>query len=275
MPFLFSGEILAKYTLVRPVKCSKDAEVWIAYCQDGRYCILKVARGASAAAKRLIAAARLVGNLNCAHIARVFDCGMSESGFAYAALEYAGGGSIESRLSKFGRLTLGQTVEMLYGVLEALCLLHKAGVVHRDLKPANIWISDNGSAIVGDFGIAKLPNFPDEDNSVFGSAPYMSPEQAKNSAKVDGRSDIFSLGLVAYESLTGHSRYSGKNYVEILKQILSDRRSIFPELEPIASAPLASLLDSMASASLEGRPASAGEVISKMDSIGLPREPIL
>ena len=156
-------------------------------------------------------------------------------------------------------------------MLLALDVLHRGGIVHRDVKPENIWFAADGAPRLGDFGLAKLPNFPEESGKVFGTAAYMSPEQAQDSTTVDCRSDLYSLALVLFEALTG-KRFRPKNsFPDTLKQILSDRSEPPVELlREAATEKLALLLGRMMEYSAALRPRSAAEALAELDAMSLP-----
>ena len=127
-------------------------------------------------------------------------------------------------------------IEVLHrtGVLDAGCIIaHGNGIVHRDIKPANIFILHNGQAKVGDFGIARIESSNlTQAGSVLGTPAYMSPEQAVETGNVDERSDIFNMGVILFEVLTGQSFMSGRNFREIRRKLSDD-----PPRSPRTAAP--------------------------------------
>lgn len=275
MFLLFNGEILGKYRLVKPVKCSDISEVWIAVDGGGKFAVLKALHGGAHESERMVALARVLKQADCPGIVGILDCGVSESGIAYAAHPCMEGGSLAGFLLKNGRLSLGQTVCMLLSVLNGLAAIHALDIVHRDIKPANIWISKDGLACLGDFGIAKVPGFSDVSGAVFGSAAYMSPEQAKDTSMAIPASDLFSLGCVAYECLTGCHRYPQKSFTDTLKAVVSDRGIHARELEEFATLPFAVLLCKMMNPSPKMRPSSAEDIIREIESMRLPQDPLV
>lgn len=272
---LFQCEIISARRLERLVKASEESEVWIARNLDTGECeILKVFRRGSIEGARTLALARLLGDSKPEGILAFKDFGLSEAKFTFFAAECAACGSLAEILARRGKLSLGGCIRLLKNSLCALSKLHSLGVVHRDIKPANILIEQSGKALLSDFGIAKIPGFKDAKGRVFGSAPYMSPEQALDSSKVDFRSDFFSLASVACECLTGRRRYDEKSFAETLKAILSDKRPVESELEPLAGKELAGLLAQMSARSPKDRPESAGAILEKLNSMPLPDEAI-
>ncbi|MCA9912483.1 MAG: serine/threonine protein kinase, partial [Anaerolineae bacterium] len=142
-------------------------------------------------------------------IARVFDSGSYE-GTPYIIMEYLDGQDLGDRLKQDGKLDIETTLAIAQDVCTALLLAHEAGYVHRDLKPSNIMIRENGSAGLMDFGISKVQ----DDHSItgtdaIGTIHYMAPEQIIASREVDPRADIYALGVLLYEMLTGVKPFKG------------------------------------------------------------------
>ncbi len=272
MPRLFRGEIIGSLELLKPVKLSGDCEVWLAADSNGDFAILKSAPRNSSEAEKLLLSAEIIKNIKSPGLAEILSFGISEAADAYVATKYAARGTLAKFIKNKRRLTQAQTVKMLRGTLAGLAALHGLGIVHRDVKPDNIFILQDGSAVLGDFGAAKFPNIGEPSGAVFGSAPYMSPEQAKDSTDVSPACDLFSLGCVAYECLTGNRRYAQKNFTQTLKAILSDSSSAERELRKASGPPLPALVSQMMQHSPSARPASAREVFDKIAM--LREEPI-
>ena len=178
--------------------------------------------------------ARAISALQHPNICTLYDIG-SQDGTEYLVMEYLEGETLAERLLK-GRLSLDQTVRYATEVADALDGAHRRGIVHRDLKPANIFITTHGEAKVLDFGLAKLDE-PNASSNVtpdlavtapealtspgvaMGTVAYMSPEQARGD-ELDARTDIFSMGAVLYEMVTGKPAFPGKTTAIIFKAIL-------------------------------------------------------
>jgi serine/threonine-protein kinase len=159
------------------------------------------------------------------HIVQIFDSGRSERGLPFLVMELLTGEDLRARLRREGRLDVEGTVRIAVQVLKALRQAHAAGIVHRDLKPDNVFLCrrDDEPAFVKivDFGISKLQKAPGVDTlthkgAVLGTAFYMSPEQAQSFADIDGRTDLFSLGAILYEMLTGEPPHSAPTYEAVL-----------------------------------------------------------
>jgi serine/threonine-protein kinase len=154
---------------------------------------------------------KLVAGLEHSSIVPVYDVG-EEKGQPYFVMRYMPGGSLAQRIAK-GKLSLAETARIIEKVASALAYAHKKGVIHRDLKPDNILFDNDNEPFISDFGIAKL--FSGGTGSLtgkeyVGTPAYMSPEQAQGE-KMDGRSDVYSLGAVVYQMLTGEPPYQAEN----------------------------------------------------------------
>jgi serine/threonine-protein kinase len=162
--------------------------------------------------------AQAAANLNHPNIVGVYDWGRQGSTY-FIVMEYVDGKSLADILRARGRLSAMQASEVASEVAGALGFAHTNGMIHRDIKPANILVATNGAVKVADFGIARAFNTATQENltqagAVMGTATYFSPEQAQGLA-LDGRSDLYSLGVVMYEMVTGRPPFSGDNPVTI------------------------------------------------------------
>jgi serine/threonine protein kinase/Tfp pilus assembly protein PilF len=181
---------------------------------------------------RFLREARSISALSHAHIATLFDYGETPDGRPFIVMELVNGRELGD-LMRAGELSLARAIEIIADVAEALSEAHRRGIIHRDVKPSNVIINERGEVKVLDFGLAKLINEeaePDQNavtlagvrtrsDVMLGTPLYLSPEQAK-AAPVDGRSDIFSLGALLYESITGRPAFSGATVAEIAGQVL-------------------------------------------------------
>ncbi len=214
--------------------------------------------------KRLLREARAAGRLLHPNIVTLFDAGEAE-GLLYLAFEFVEGTDLAARLEAGERPSLRQVLRIARQAAEALDYAHGQGVVHRDIKPSNILLDPAGRAKVADFGIAKMAGQSTEltiAGSVMGSPQYLSPEQVRGE-DLDGRSDLFSLGVVLYELLSGQRPFNGETITTLVYQILhvepppvSELRAVPPRLEE--------LLRRMLAKDLGDRIATAGEVAREL-----------
>jgi tRNA A-37 threonylcarbamoyl transferase component Bud32 len=162
--------------------------------------------------------AEVVAKLSHPNIVTIYDVG-EDLDLSYLAMEYLEGESLEAYARKEQLLPIRKTIDVTAQVCDALAYAHGHGIVHRDIKPANIMILKNGLVKVTDFGIARATASSKTRTGVIKGTPYyMSPEQISG-MKVDGRSDIFSLGIVFYQLLTGELPFGGENLAAIMYQI--------------------------------------------------------
>ena len=181
------------------------------------------------ARRRFQREAQMASSLNHPHIVSVHDIGEFE-GRQYLVTEYVDGGTLKDWI-KDKRRTPKEVAELLTGVADGLAAAHQAGILHRDIKPMNILVARNGYAKLADFGLAKLaengtidlaarlPEGPTRPGLILGTIAYMSPEQASGQP-LDSRSDIFSFGIVLYETLSGKRPFGGRTDLEVLKTII-------------------------------------------------------
>ena len=160
--------------------------------------------------------ARAAGQLRSRHTARVMDVDITEGGLPYMVMEFLEGHDLEAELVQRGRFPLEEAVDYVLQACSAMIEAHQLGIIHRDLKPANLFLAQDGGARVVkllDFGISKIDSEGDSKlttpDSVMGTALYMSPEQVRSSGTVDARSDIWALGIILYELLTGRPPWIG------------------------------------------------------------------
>jgi serine/threonine-protein kinase len=212
---------------------------------------IKVLHGVAAERKDLIdrfeREAQAAGRIGSEHIVEVLDLGELPGGARYLVMEYLEGESLGQRIEKMGRMLPAQALTILRQLLAGLASAHEAGIVHRDLKPDNVFLLKEKAGHkdfvkIVDFGISKFNPLNGEDakmtqtGAVMGTPYYMSPEQAKGAKTIDHRSDLFSVGIILYELVTGRIPFDGETFNELMFKIaLQDPpppESIVPNLDP-------------------------------------------
>ncbi len=237
------GDVLGPYRIDREIGRGGAAIVYLAYhMRLERPVALKVLyeqlRGDAGFVERFLFEARAAARLDHPNIVAIYDAGAID-GIDYIAEEYVDGESLADILRRVaGPLPLDFSISVITQVAAALDYAHQRGIIHRDIKPSNILIRRNGHALLTDFGIARAATMMSgtQTGVVLGTPEYMSPEQAQG-RPVDGRSDIYSLAIVAYHMLTGRPPFRGGTpqatlYAHV-HQPLPDPRSIQPAL-PVA-----------------------------------------
>ncbi len=246
---IVSGTKLGPYEIVSPLGAGGMGEVYRArdtrLGRDVAVKILPKEMSADPARKqRFEREAKTISSLNHPHICTLHDIG-SQDGVDYLVMECVEGETLAKRLEK-GPLPLGQVLKYGAQVADALDKAHRVGIVHRDLKPGNIMLTANGAKLL-DFGLAKpvaplvsgmtLTAVPQttpvtQEGTIVGTFQYMSPEQIEGK-ELDGRSDIFSLGAVLYEMLTGQRAFQGKSQLSVASAILEKEPAPISSLKPL------------------------------------------
>ncbi|MGI8512336.1 MAG: protein kinase domain-containing protein, partial [Solirubrobacteraceae bacterium] len=221
----------------------------------------------SAQLERFRREARAVAQLSHPHVVGVIDAG-EDDGRPYIVFEYVEGETLKERIKRLGQLPVAEAVAYAIEIARALGTAHARHIVHRDVKPQNVLIDAEGSAKVTDFGIARTleEDGLTADGRVLGTTDYVSPEQALGHP-VTGQSDLYSLGVVLYEMLSGEVPFRGENQVAVamkhVQEALPDVQSRRPEI----SAALASIVDRATAKHLEDRYADDSELISDLEDM--------
>jgi eukaryotic-like serine/threonine-protein kinase len=244
---LFDG----RYRIQRKLGAGGMADVYLAEDQElGRRVAIKILNGRHANDAQFIERfrreAKNAAALNHPNIVSIYDRGNAEDTY-YIAMEFLDGRTLKELIVSRGAAPINVAIEYARQILSALRFAHRHGIVHRDIKPHNVLVDAEGRVKVTDFGIARAGTSQmTETGSIVGTAQYLSPEQARG-GEVDPRSDLYSLGIVLYELLTGKTPFDGDTPVEIAMKHLSNapkppsklRPDIPPELDMVVLRALA------------------------------------
>jgi len=220
--------------------------------------------------KRFLEEARAVNQIRHPHIIDIFSFGVLPDGRPYFVMEFLQGESLEDGLEK-GHVTGREVVLLMRQLCDALGAAHAAGFVHRDLKPENLWIArlpnQEPSLKILDFGIAKNLSVPNAkmtvDGQILGTAQYMAPEQAMANT-VDGRTDVYALGVILYRILTGSLPFDGESAYAVVTKHVTEAPVPLSRLRPIQPALEAVVLDCLAKNPAQ-RPASVGDLWARLE----------
>ncbi|HEY8041088.1 MAG TPA: protein kinase [Polyangiaceae bacterium] len=232
-----SGLVAGKYEVIRLIGRGGMGSVW-----EGRHASLGTGvaikfidqeyADSKEARSRFDTEARAAATLQSKHAIQIYDHGVTDDGRPYMVMELLHGEPLDKRIDRLGRLSLQETARILTQCCRALQRAHDGGIIHRDLKPENIFLvrshdDDDEIAKVLDFGIAKIKTPPDgqgltsstKTGAVLGTPYYMSPEQARGLRSIDVRSDLWSLGVIAYKCVTGVLPFEGESVGDLLVKI--------------------------------------------------------
>jgi len=259
---LFDG----RYRIVRKIGAGGMANVYLAEDQElGRRVAIKILNDRHANddqfVERFRREAKNAAALSHPNIVSIYDRGEAE-GTYYIAMEFLDGRSLKELIVGRGPAPVDVAVEYVRQILSALRFAHRHGIVHRDIKPHNVLVDGEGRVKVTDFGIARAGTSQmTEAGSIVGTAQYLSPEQARGTA-TDQRSDLYSLGVVLYELLTGESPFDGDTPVEIAMKHLST----VPELPSTHRPDLPRALDLVVMRALAKEPEDRYQSAEEMDA---------
>lgn len=214
--------------------------------------------------QRFLNEGRLLASLSHPSIITIYDIGIIPDGHGYIAMEYLAGGDLAARVRQ--PIPAALALRLLKQLAEALAIVHRAGIVHRDIKPANILFRNDDTPLISDFGVARRERQDTKltmDGYTVGSPAYCSPEQLQGKS-IDGRADIYSLGVTFYQMLMAHNPFSADSYATT---VINHLQMPLPAL-PARLAALQPLLDRMLAKNAQDRFADCDELIEAIDAIG-------
>ena len=278
MKTLTEGDAFGDYRVVRRLGKGGMGEVWLLRSSTGTEVAAKLLDEASsadhAARKRFLREAELAMGVKHPNLVETYDVGEDpDTGLCYILMEYMPGGTLADYLKFNGALDIDDAVAVVSAMATVLELARQKGIVHRDIKPANIMFDLEGTPKLADLGIARRGT-SDETTTLtqmgvmIGTPAYMAPEQMLDAHHVDTRADIYSLGVVFYEMLTGERPNKDDTVVQILARAVKgepipDVRNLRPEV----SASLAQLLNMMVVPDKDGRISTPGQITNAIDII--------
>ncbi len=271
-----SSSIIGKYKLTKKLGQGGMGEVYLGEdTKLGRKAAIKVLSKALAGKEDFVARfykeARAMARVNHDNAVSVYDVDQ-DRGIHYVAMEFVDGKSMQKWMDLLGKLSVGDALHVTLRCAEALQFAHGQNLVHRDIKPDNIMLTSKGKVKVADFGLAKAT---DDDLSMtasgtgLGTPYYMAPEQARNAKHVDGRTDIYALGVTLYYFLTGKLPFAGNSALEVIMSKEKGRFDSARKLNPQVPDKLDLMIGKMIEKDLERRFKDCDEVIRMLASLGL------
>ena len=265
---LFAAAIAERYQVRREIGSGGMATVYLAEdLKHHRRVAIKVLRPELAQAlggERFLREIEIAAQLHHPHILPLFDSGEA-AGLLYYVMPFVEGESLRQKLAREGALPIAETTRLLGEIAGALGKAHHAGIVHRDIKPENILLSD-GHALVSDFGVARAVSAAGSTGMTtlglaVGTPAYMSPEQAAADPRLDHRADIYALGLLAYEMLSGRTTFVGETPQEVLAAQVTREPEPLDHLRADTPAALSALVMQCLRKSPAERPQTMEEVL--------------
>ncbi len=278
-----AGDLISsKYRLQRLLGAGSMGSVWAARNEltnrdfAVKFLLPELSRNEEAL-NRFFLEARACGQIRHPAIVDVYDMGQADDGSPYLVMELLEGEGFDQRIQRQGHMRVVDVCRYIAVVSRGLEEAHTRGLIHRDLKPGNIFFAiDKGGEVfpkVLDFGISKEVAPDDFDfvktstGTVLGSPAYMSPEQAGGLLDVDARTDIWALGVIMYEALTGALPFDANNYNALMLRIMTAPHQSVAELKPETPAELSELIDKLLEKDRDQRVKSAGELGSRLERI--------
>jgi serine/threonine protein kinase len=270
-----------RYVLGESLGSGGMGEVYLAHDKVlDREVALKVLRshyaGDEEFAERFRREARSAASLSHPNIVQVYDRGETGDGTSYITMEYVPGGTLKEQIERRGPFGARETAAVGAQVADALGAAHEWGVIHRDIKPQNVLVSASGDLKVTDFGLARVASAVTSSASgaIFGTAGYISPEQALG-GPVGPRSDLYSLGVILYEMLTGELPFTADNSIAVCMKHVTEPLRPPKHLNPEISDGMNALVVKLLAKDPAGRYASATELLDDLDGLAPVLAPVL
>jgi len=270
--YRFGSVMIRGHRCIRQVGSGGMCTIYLAESERaGSLVVLKVFNQVPDVSERLVSFDRflqeyeIVAGLKHENIVRIYDLGVADD-HAYIAMEHFPAGDLRQRMK--ATLSAPAALKFLQQIASALEAIHSVGVLHRDLKPANVMLRADGSPCLIDFGLAKADDLEASltgTREIFGTPYYMSPEQG-HAELIDARSDLYSLGVMFYEMLTGCKPYTGATAMEV---IYKHKRADLPEIAP-RFAPYEGILRRLLAKSPNDRYQSARELLDAIAQLKIP-----
>jgi len=270
--YRFGSVMIRGHRCIRQVGSGGMCTIYLAESERaGTVVVLKVFNQVPDVSERFVSFDRflqeyeIVAGLKHQNIVRIYDLGVADD-HAYIAMEHFPSGDLRQRMK--APLSPATALKYLEQIASALEAIHSVGVLHRDLKPANVMLRADGSLCLIDFGLAKANEMEVSltgSREIFGTPYYMSPEQG-HAEEIDGRSDLYSLGVMFYEMLIGHKPYTGATAMEV---IYKHKRAELPEIAP-QFAEYQDILRRLLAKSPADRYQSAGALLEAISALKIP-----
>jgi serine/threonine-protein kinase len=277
-PQSFEGQTLGKYRIMEALGRGGMAQVYKAYHpQLDRYVAMKILRSDLVEEEEFVARfqreARAAANLRHVNIVQVFDFDSQDETY-FMIMELLEGDTLRARLNEYRvrkqRMPLNEVIRAMRDVLNGLAYAHNEGIIHRDIKPANIMLTKKGDAVITDFGIAQIVGGTKytTTGALMGTLNYMAPEQGLQ-GHCDRRSDLYSLGIVFYEMLTGYTPFDADTPLAILMKHLNDPLPLPHLIDPDLPEALERIALKLLAKNPDDRYQTAEEVISVIESFSI------
>lgn len=274
-----TGKQFGRYQIVGPLGEGGMAAVFKAYQPSmDRYVAVKVLPRQLAASKEFVARfqqeAKLLARLQHPHILPVFDYGESDDGYTYIVMPFIQGGTLSDVIEK-RRFSFSEVCEIVSQIGSALGYAHSRGMIHRDVKPSNVLIDESGNCLLTDFGLARMIESTSNlttSGAIVGTPAYMSPEQGAG-RKIDHRSDIYSLGIILFELLSGRVPYTAETPVAVVFKHLQDPLPSIRKYDPDLSVEVEMILYKALAKNPDERYQTVDDLLKAMEQAEVSEKP--